>query len=98
MILHLLNKPGRYKPLVEVDELVVSTTGILGSVSSLPIRQVLIVPQNTLDHFRLSPGDLRENLVIDDSGMEPLHSLPSGTVLKIGEALVRLTVHCEPCR
>jgi hypothetical protein len=30
--------------------------------------------------------------------MEPLHSLPSGTVLKIGEALVRLTVHCEPCR
>lgn len=97
MILHLLNKPGRYRPLVEVDELIVSTTGIIGSVPSLPIRQVLIVPQSTLDHFRLSPGDLRENLVIDDSRMEPLHSLPSGMVLKIGEVLVRLTVHCEPC-
>ena len=74
-----------------------STTGIFGGIPSLPIRQVLIVPQSTLDLFRLSPGDLRENLIIDDSGMEPLHSLPSGTVLKIGEVLVRLTVHCEPC-
>jgi hypothetical protein len=29
--------------------------------------------------------------------MDPLHSLPSGTVLKVGKVLVRLTVHCEPC-
>lgn len=97
MILNLLNKPGRYRPLVEVDRLMVSTKGIYGAVPSLPIRQVLIVPQSTLDQFRLSPGDLRENVVVDDTKMDPLHSLPSGTILKIGEVLVRLTVHCEPC-
>jgi Protein of unknown function (DUF2442)/MOSC domain len=75
----------------------VSPTGIFGAVPALQIRQVLIVPRSTLDRFRLSPGELRENLVIDDSQMEPLHALASGTVLRIGEVLVRLTVHCEPC-
>lgn len=97
MILHLLNKPARYEPLVKVDELSVSSAGILGGIPTPPIRQVLMVPQTTLERFRLSPGDLRENVVIDDSGIGPLHSLASGTVLKVGNVLVRLTVHCEPC-
>jgi MOSC domain-containing protein YiiM len=27
-----------------------------------------------------------------------LHDLPSGTILRIGDALIRLTFHCEPCK
>lgn len=97
MILHLFYKPLRYKPLVEVERLDVSTDGIAGAAPSSPMRHVLIVPRSTLDELKLSPGNLRENMVVDDSGIGPLHSLPSGTVLKIGSVRIRLTVHCEPC-
>lgn len=41
------------------------------------------------------PGDLRENIMVD---CDDLYDLPSGTVVKIGQALLRLTFHCEPCR
>jgi MOSC domain-containing protein YiiM len=43
----------------------------------------------------LNPDDLRENIVVD---CDDLHDLPSGTVVKIGQALLRLTFHCEPCK
>lgn len=40
------------------------------------------------------PGNLRENVVV---ALEGLQSLASGTVLQMGEAMVRLTFRCEPC-
>ena len=43
----------------------------------------------------LKPGDLRENIIVD---FDRLYDLPSGAVIKIGEALLRLTFHCEPCK
>lgn len=97
MILKLLYKPARYQPLVEVQELAVSTEGVVGAAPALPLRHVLIVPRSTIDEFRLAPGDLRENVIVDDVGIGPLHALPSGTVLGLGDVHVRLTVHCEPC-
>lgn len=97
MILNLFYKPERYKPVVETSELSVSTKGISGAIDAAPIRHVLIVPRRTLDEFGLQPGDLRENIVVDDSAIGDLHALPSGTVLAIGDVLVRLTIHCEPC-
>lgn len=97
MILNLFYKPNRYKPMVETSELSVSTSGITGAVDAPPIRHVLIVPTSTLAEFQLKPGDLRENLVVDDFAIGDLHALPSGTVVAIGDVLVRLTIHCEPC-
>jgi hypothetical protein len=35
------------------------------------------------------------NIVVD---CDDLYDLPSGTVVKIGEARLRLTFYCEPCR
>ncbi len=97
MIHQLFLKPRRYEPMVEARELLVSPAGIQGAVYSAPIRHLLMVPKSTLLEFELKPGDLRENLIIDDDGIGNLHTLPSGTVIKIQDVLVRLTVHCEPC-
>jgi MOSC domain-containing protein YiiM len=49
---------------------------------------------SVLTTFQLTPGDLRENIVVD---CEDLHMLPSGTTVRIGGATIRLTFHCEPC-
>jgi cyclic pyranopterin phosphate synthase len=58
-------------------------------------RQVLMIPAETLETFDLAPGDAREN--ITTRGLD-LHSLPRGTVLKVGSARLQLTVHCAPCK
>jgi MOSC domain-containing protein YiiM len=59
-------------------------------------RQVLFVPQATLDEFSVSATVLRANVVMH--GGTNIHSLPSGTIITIGAAKVRLTYHCEPCK
>lgn len=72
-----------------------STRGIAGSVPCAPFRQALIASRSVTADLGLKLGDLRENIVID---CDDLYDLPSGTVVKIGQALLRLTFHCEPCK
>jgi MOSC domain-containing protein YiiM len=69
--------------------------GIRGNVACAPFRQVLIASQSVSAECGLQPGDLRENIVVD---FDALYELRSGTVVQIGQALVRLTFHCEPCK
>jgi MOSC domain-containing protein YiiM len=69
--------------------------GIRGNVACSPFRQVLITSQAVTAECVLRPGDLRENIVVD---FDALYELPSGTVVQIGHALIRLTFHCEPCK
>ena len=58
-------------------------------------RQVLLIDQETLDMFELSPGEVKEN--ITTSGID-LHSLAEGQNLALGdEAVVEITGHCAPC-
>lgn len=94
MVNHLLIKFAHKLPLTPANQLQFSTEGISGNVLTGPLRHVLILPKNTSDEFNLKPGDLKENLIID---YPQLHHLPSGTVLQIGQAQIRLTFHCEPC-
>jgi hypothetical protein len=82
-------------PLQSVTSIACSTHGIVGSVASAPFRQALIVSRPVTAKLGLKPGDLRENIVVD---CDDLYDLPSGTVVKIGQALLRLTFHCEPCK
>lgn len=56
-------------------------------------RQVLLVDRPTLQQFNLQPGDLGENLLVD----EPVNELISGQVVQIGSALICPTIVCEPC-
>jgi MOSC domain-containing protein YiiM len=81
--------------LEEVTTFAFDKDGISGGIGCAPFRQVLIASRPVLMDCGLKPGDLRENILIEDDG---LYDLPSGTVVKIGQALIRLTFHCEPCR
>jgi hypothetical protein len=94
VIQHLLIKSLRGAALTAVETMHLTESGILGQTPSSPIRQVLLLAKSTLDEFNLHPGQLRENIVID---MPDLYSLPSGSVIAIGQVELRLTVLCEPC-
>jgi MOSC domain-containing protein YiiM len=72
-----------------------SPQGIAGNIGCSPLRQVLITSQPVSDGFGVQPSELRENITVS---FPRLYDLPSGTVVKIGTALIRLTFHCEPCK
>ena len=71
------------------------TAGFDLNIRCVPVRQVLVTSLPILHQCGLQPGNLRENIVVDFAN---LHDLPSGTILRIGDALIRLTFHCEPCK
>ena len=72
-----------------------SPRGIAGNAACAPFRQALIVSRAVTAELGLKPGALRENIVVD---CDDLYDLPSGTVVQIGQARLRLTFHCEPCK
>jgi MOSC domain-containing protein YiiM len=57
-------------------------------------RQILLLSGSLLDELNLKPGDLSENAVID--GLDVM-SLREGQSLRLGSAIVAVTVPCEPC-
>jgi MOSC domain-containing protein YiiM len=57
-------------------------------------RQILLLSGTLLDQFNLNAGDLYENVVID--GIDVM-SLREGQELRLGTALVAVTIPCEPC-
>jgi MOSC domain-containing protein YiiM len=81
--------------LEEVGKFGFNQHGIAGGVTCAPFRQVLIASRPALFDCGLKPGDLRENILID---CPRLYETPSGSVVKIGHAIIRLTFHCEPCK
>jgi MOSC domain-containing protein YiiM len=56
-------------------------------------RQILLVDRETLDAMELQPGVLREN--ITTNGLN-VNSLRIGQQLRIGEALLEVTMVCTP--
>jgi MOSC domain-containing protein YiiM len=81
--------------LEDVTTFAFDKNGIGAGVACAPFRQVLIASRPVLMDCGLKPGDLRENVLVHDDG---LYDLPSGTVVRLGQALIRLTFHCEPCK
>lgn len=92
---HLLVKTRKGAPLESRQRIELHPDeGILGGVLSPPLRQILLLSSTDFRAFKLSPGDFRENAVVD---FDELNGLPSGTEIQIGTARIRLTFHCEPC-
>lgn len=57
-------------------------------------RQVLLLESETLKEFGLAPGALKENIVTEGitvAGLRP------GTRLRVGTALLEVTMDCAPC-
>jgi MOSC domain-containing protein YiiM len=94
-VTHLFIKRAHGERLDVVSRFAFTPNGISGGVRCPPLRQVLITSRAVTRELGLAVGDLRENIVVDLDG---LYDLPSGTVLRVGEALVRLTFPCEPDR
>jgi len=70
--------------------------GIVGDASAQvgSPRQVLLAGMPALKQFGLQPGDLQENLLLDQA----VEAFESGMVLAIGAtAQLRLMFLCEPC-
>ena len=57
-------------------------------------RQVLLVDRETLEAMELRPGMLRENIT---TGGLNVNSLPISMHLRMGEALLEVTMVCTPC-
>jgi MOSC domain-containing protein YiiM len=74
----------------------IENKGIDGDRHSLPgnRRAVLLMEQEVLDLFGLSPGDVREQVTV--RGLE-LTKLVDGSRLQIGEALFEVAGPCDPC-
>ena len=75
----------------------ISARGLEGDRSCLVnnARQVLVMDKETLDHFELVPGQIKENITtegLDLSGAKPGH------VFFIGdEVTMEVVGECEPC-
>ena len=94
-VTELFVKPRHDALLQPAAAIACSPHGIAGNAACAPFRQALIVSRAVTAELGLKPGDLRENIVVD---CDDLYDLPSGTVVRIGQARLRLTFHCEPCK
>lgn len=94
-VTHLFVKPAPRQEMRPVKHLLFSPDGLKENVACPPLRQALISSLPVANACGLQPGDLRENIVVDDG---KLYELQSGAVVEIGEARIRLTFHCEPCK
>lgn len=85
------------KPMMSVDEATAITDrGFAGCIHARPggKRQVLLLDRETLVQLNLAPGILREN--ITTVGVNT-GALGQGQRITIGEALLEVTIPCEPC-
>ena len=57
-------------------------------------RQILFLSSDTLNEFGYQPGQLREQVTIELSGLQ---QLPVGAPIQIGEASFEIEQDCAPC-
>jgi MOSC domain-containing protein YiiM len=93
-VTNLFVKRAHGAELQSVETIAYDNRGIQNNIVCAPFRQVLIASRSVTAECGLRAGDLRENVVVD---FDSLYELPSGTVVQVGRALIRLTFHCEPC-
>jgi MOSC domain-containing protein YiiM len=59
-----------------------------------PRREVLLVSREHLDAVGVEPGAIRENVTV---GGADVQSWPIGQRVKVGDALLEITMVCDPC-
>jgi molybdopterin adenylyltransferase len=92
----LMVKSGKGTKSIQTDSVQVTPYGFDGDhhAGASRRRQILMVSGSVLDQFGLKPGDVYENVVVD--GLDVM-SLQEGQQLRLGGAVVIVTVPCEPC-
>jgi len=78
------------------DVTAVADRGFAGCIHGRPgsRRQVLLMDLETLEELGIPPGAVKEN--ITTRGLN-VRDLKGGQRLRVGEALLEVTVPCEPC-
>lgn len=92
----LFVKPEKGGTPVSLASVEATLTGFRGDHHSqrMTRRQILLISRSVLNELDLEPGVIKENVVVD--GLDVM-SLTEGQQLRLGDALVAVTVPCEPC-
>ncbi len=96
-VLKLFRAPKRGWPMEELPEVAaLEGVGFEGCAHKSPgrNRQVLLVDRESLDVLHLGPGMIRENITTDGLNV---NGLQPGESLRVGEALLEVTMPCTPC-
>ena len=96
-VVGLFVSPGRGSGVSEARErvLAVENGGFEGCAhANPPRREVLLVSKQHLDALALSPGAIRENVTVEGSDV---HDWAVGQQVRVGEALLEITMVCDPC-
>lgn len=96
-VLHLFRAPAKRVPMAEVAEIqTIANAGFEGCVHARPRgrRQVLLMASERLAELGLAPGIVREN--ITTQGLD-VDALQPGQCVRVGGALLEVTLPCEPC-
>lgn len=93
----LFVSPGRGSGRSEARERVraVESQGLEGCAhANPPRREVLLVSKEHLDAVGVEPGAIRENVTVD--GID-VHTWSPGQQVRVGSALLEITMVCDPC-
>jgi len=92
----LFVKPETRAPSHSLASVEATPTGFAGDLHSrrMTRRQILLVSRHVLTELDLEPGAMSENVVVD--GLDVM-SLREGQQLRLGGALVAVTIPCTPC-
>lgn len=92
----LFVKPEKGAAPVFLASVEATPTGFGGDYHSrrMAQRQILLISGHVLNELDVEPGVIDENVVVDDLDVM---SLTEGQQLRLGEALVAVTIPCEPC-
>jgi MOSC domain-containing protein YiiM len=96
-IVGLFIAPGKGVPMQSRPSVTAITgLGLEGDWHARPEskRQVLLMDEETLNAFGLPPGRVRENITTRGIALK---TLERGTQLRIGEAVLEITLPCTPC-
>jgi MOSC domain-containing protein YiiM len=59
-----------------------------------PRREVLLVSKQHLDALDVQPGAIRENVTVEGADV---HEWPVGQQVRVGGAVLEITMVCDPC-
>ncbi len=96
---HLFIKQERKQPLLPRNKVnLLERYGIEGNINSdrSSPRQVLIVNAKDSNSLSIAPGELRENIVLNN--VDPNYFKPGAKLVFSDSAAIRLTFYCEPCK
>ena len=85
---------GRSEPRGRVRAL--ESHGIEGCAhANPPRREVLLASREHLEAVDVEPGAVRENVTVEGADVQ---TWPVGQQVRVGEALLEITMVCEPCQ